>query len=78
MLNISSENNDSGFTSIQQINFLKKIQFKCIGKQIWPCCKVGQGQPRIIIRTNLVGLTSQMLYTKYQGHHPPGSGEEDF
>ena len=34
--NISSENNDFGFHSIQKINFSKKIQFKCIRKQIWP------------------------------------------
>ena len=39
---------------------------------------VGQGQPRIIIWTNLVGPTTQMLHTKSQGHRPSGSGEEDF
>ena len=34
------------------------------------------GQPRIIIWTNLVGPTSQMLHTKSQGHKPTGSGED--
>ena len=33
-LNISSENNDFGFNSIQKINFSKKFPFKCIRKQI--------------------------------------------
>ena len=53
------------------------FQFKCIRKQILPWCEVGQGQPRIIIWTNLVGPTSQMLHTKSQGHRPPGSGVVD-
>ena len=34
--NISSENNDFGFNSIQKINFSKNFPFKCIRKQIWP------------------------------------------
>ena len=53
--NISSENNVFGFISIQKNQLLKKIPFKCIRKQIWPWRLVGQGQPRIIIWTNLVG-----------------------
>ena len=57
--NISSENNDFGFNRIQNINFSKIIPFKCIRKQIWPWLKVGQGQPRIIVWTNLVGPTPQ-------------------
>ena len=32
----------------------------------------------VIISTNSVGLTSQMLHTKFQGHWPAGSGDEDF
>ena len=39
---------------------------------------VGQGQPRIIIWTNLVGPTSPMLHTMSQGHRFSGSGAEDF
>ena len=34
MFNISSENIDFGFNSIQKINFSNKIPFKCIRKQI--------------------------------------------
>ena len=39
--NISSENNDFGFNSIQENQFFKKkkILFKCIRKQIWPPVK---------------------------------------
>ena len=33
-LNISSENNDIGFSSFQKINFSKISPFKCIRKQI--------------------------------------------
>ena len=46
--------------------------------QIWPCCKIGQGQPRVIIWTNYYGPKAPMLHTKPQGHWPFGSGKEDF
>ena len=46
--------------------------------QIWPCRKIGQGQPRVIIWTNYDGTMAPMLHTKPQGHWPFGSGEEDF
>ena len=78
MFNISSENNDFGFNSIQKFNFSKKFKFKCNRKQIWPWPYVGQAQLRIIIWTNLEGPTSPMLHTKSQYHRPSGSGEEDF
>ena len=39
---------------------------------------MGQGQPRVIILTTLVGLPYTMLHTKFQGHRYIGSGEEDF
>ena len=32
----------------------------------------------IIICAFLVGPTSPMLHTKFQGHRPPGSGEEEY
>ena len=76
--NISRENNDFGFNSIQKINSSKNSPFNCIRKQIWPWRWVVQGQFRIIIWTNLVGPTSQMLHTKSQSYRPSGSGEEDF
>ena len=47
-------------------------------EQIWPCRKIGQGQPRVIIWTNSVLLMHLMLHTKFQGHRPFGPGEEDF
>ena len=53
-------------------------QYKSIREQIWPCHKIGQGQPRVIIWINLVVLVHSMLHTKFQGHRPFGSGEEDF
>ena len=65
-------------TVFKKINFSEIFPFKCIRKQIWPWRLVGQGQPRIIIWTNLVGPITPMLHTKFQGHRPSGSGEEDF
>ena len=40
---------------------------KSIRDQIWPCHKIGQGQPRVIIWTKLVVLKHPMLHTKFQG-----------
>ena len=51
---------------------------RSIRKQIWPCHKNGQGQPSVIIWTNLVILKYPMLYTKIHGHHPLGSEEREF
>ena len=52
--------------------------YKRIGDQIWPCCKICKGQPRVIIWANLVVLEHPMIHTKFQGHRPFGSREEDF
>ena len=38
---------------------------RSIRKQIWPCHKNHQGQPSVIIWTNLVVLEYPMLYTKF-------------
>ena len=52
--------------------------YKSIRDQIWPCCKIGQGRPRVIIWTKYDWPESPMLHTKPQGHWPFGSGEENF
>ena len=54
------------------------LPYKSIRYQIWPCRKIGQGQPRVTIWINLVVLEHPMLHTKFQFHQPFGSGEEDF
>ena len=51
---------------------------RSIRKQIWPCHKNGQGQPSVIVWTNLVVPEYLMLYTKFQCHGPFGSREEGF
>ena len=51
---------------------------KSLRDQIWPWRKMGQGQARVIIWTTLEVLSYTMLHTKFQGHWPTGSGEEDF
>ena len=45
---------------------------------MFPCSKIGQGHPRVIILSKYDGLESQMLHTKFRGNRPAGSGEEDF
>ena len=50
--------------------------YKSIRDQIWPCRKICQGQPRVLIWTNLVVLEHPTLHTKCQGHRPFGSGED--
>ena len=52
--------------------------YKCIGTQIWPCCKKIKYQPRFIIWTNLVDFESPMLYTTIQSQSFLGSWKEDF
>ena len=65
---------DNSFWKIHCFTF---FSYKSIRDQIWPCHKIGQGQPRVIIWINLVVLEHQMLPTKFQGHQPFDSGEED-
>ena len=52
--------------------------YKNTGDQFWPCRKIGLGQPRVIIWANLVVIEHPMMHTKFQGHQPYGSREEDF
>ena len=77
MLNISLKYYDFSLTSLWKINISRFFPYKGIMNQIWPCRKVVQGQPRIIICANFVGPTSPMLNAKSQGHQPSGSGEKN-
>ena len=54
------------------------FSYKSIENRIWPCRKIGQGQPRVIIWINLVVLEHLMMHTNFHGHQPFGSREEDF
>ena len=58
--------------------FFTFFPYKSIRDQIWYCRKIGQGQTRVIIWTNLVVMEHQMLHTKFQGDRPFGSGGKDF
>ena len=44
----------------------------------WPCQKIDQGQPRVIIKINFLKPEYPMVHTKFQGHWPFISWEEDF
>ena len=66
---------DNSFWKIHCFTF---FPYKSIRDQIWPCRKIGQGQPRVIIWVNLVVLKHPMMHTKIQGYLPFGSREEGF
>ena len=52
--------------------------FKRMGDLIQTCRKIGQGQHRVIIYINFVGIESPMLHAKFQDNRTSGSGEEYF
>ena len=66
------------YNSFWKIHCFPFFPYKSIMDQIWPCRKIGQGRPSVIIWTNLVVLERPMLHATFQGHRPFGSGEEDF
>ena len=39
--------------------------FKCMGDLCWPCCKICQGHPKVIIYKHIVVLQSPMLHAKF-------------
>ena len=51
---------------------------KSLCDQIWPCRKIGQGQPRVMIYIHFLVLHTLMLHAKFQGNWPSGSGEGRF
>ena len=63
---------------VLKINSFHFFLQKSLSYQIWPCRKIGQGQPRIIIWTNYDKQESSMLHTKFHGNRSTGSREEDF
>ena len=63
--------------------FLKNQQFslfllKSLSYIIWPCRKIGQDQPRIIIWINYDGQESPILHAKFRENRSISSGEKDF
>ena len=66
---------DNRFWKIHCFTF---FLYKSIRDQIWPCRKIGQGQPRVIIWANLVVPEHPMLHTMFQSHRPFGPRKEDF
>ena len=55
-----SNHRDNSFWKIHCFTF---FPYKSIRDQIWPCCKLSQGQPMVIIWTNLVVLKHPILMT---------------
>ena len=59
--------------TIQQLS-----PIKCIGHLSWPCRKIGQGHPRVMIYIHIVELESLMLHTEFQDPKSYDHGEENF
>ena len=68
----------TGFNSFLKIHCFQFFLHKSLCYQLWPCCKIDQDQPRVIIWTNYDGLESKMLHTKFRGNRSTASGEEAF
>ena len=66
----------TGFNSFLEIYSLSIFPYKNKRDQILPCCKISQGQPRVIIGTYLVVLKQPMPHTKFQRHRPFGSRKD--
>ena len=66
----------TGFNSFLEI--YRFFQYTNKRDQFWPCCKIGQGKPRFIIWIYLGSTCVTNVHTKFQGHRPFGSREEDF
>ena len=49
-----------------------------MGNLCWPCHRIDQGHPKVMIYINFVELHSLMLHAKFQNHRSSGLGEEDF
>ena len=67
-----------GCNSSEKTTVFTFFLYKSLSYQIWPCHKIGQGQPRVIIWTNYDGQESLMLHTKFCGNRSTGSRVEDF
>ena len=66
------------YNSFWKIHCFTFFPYESIREQIWPCRKIGHGQPKVIIWTNLVVLIHLMMHTKFQSHQPFGSGRRFF
>ena len=66
------------YNSFWNIHCFTCFPYKSIRDHIWPCRKIGQSQPSVIIWINMVLLEHLILHTKFQGYWPFDSGEEDF
>ena len=49
-----------------------------MGNLCWPCHKIGQGHPKVMIYIKFVELLSLMLHAEFQNHRSSGFGEEFF
>ena len=78
LLNESTNFDIIDYNSFWKIDYVTFFPYKSIRDQIWPRRKIGQGQHKVIIWTNLVVLEYPMLHTNFRGHRLFGAREDFF
>ena len=63
---------------VSELSSVVTFSYRKACYQIWPCCEIGQGQPKVIICTNNDGLESQLLHTNFQGNASTSFGRRRF
>ena len=58
--------------------FYLLFPYKCMDNLCWPCHKISQGYPKVMIYNNVEELLSLMRHAMFQSQRPSGSGEEEF
>ena len=61
------------YNSNRKMKNIQFFQFKYLWNENWPCLKIGQSQPRVMIYINFVVLQTLMIHAKFQGNWPSGS-----
>ena len=77
MLSVSTNFHVIGFKTSWKIQHFHFFPLKSLCNQNWPCHKIGQGQPKVMIYINYHGPESLMLHNKFHWNCSTGSREED-
>ena len=77
-LTVSTNFQVTSYKTLWKIQCSHFFPLKSLCGQIWPCHKLGQGQPKVMIYVNYDGLESLMLHFKFHWYRTTGSEEEDF
>ena len=76
LLNESTKCDIIDYNSFWKIHYMTFFPYKSIRDKVWPCRKIGHGQPKVISWTNFVVLEYPMLPANFQGLRLFGSRED--